>query len=288
MTFRLPHLLAAVALHVLVLGLLLGGVQCSAKPHKPPVITAVLLDPSRSQQLERQRTEQKKLEQRRQAEQDRKRREEEAKRQRLAEQQKKAEAQKRAQAEAEAKKKKDAEAQRQKQLAEKKAADAKAAEQKKAAERKAAEEKKAAEAARLKQEQAEKAEAAAAARRDAEERARVEQAMREEALRREADLEQQQRAASERERLQAEWAAALTAHVQRNYKTPPGAPDDFACQVRMQLLPDGTVTNAKIVKSCGSAPLDRAVEDAVYRSSPLPKPADPSVFDRDLTINFTP
>jgi hypothetical protein len=34
--------------------------------------------------------------------------------------------------------------------------------------------------------------------------------------------------------------------------------------------------------------LDQAVADAVQRSSPLPRPADPSVFDRDLTINFTP
>lgn len=277
MTFRPAHLIAAVVLHVLVLGLLLGGVQCSAKPHQPAVITAVLLDPSRSEQLERKRTEQKKLEQRRQAEQDRKRREEEARRQRLAEDQKKAEAQKRAQAEAEAKKKKDAEAQRQKQIAEKKAADAKAAEQKKAEE-----------AARLKQEQAQKAEAAAAAKREAEERLRVEQAMQEEALRREADLEQRARAASEREARQSEWAAQLVSHIKRFYRLPPGAPPDFSCPVSMQLLPDGTVTNAKIAKSCGSAPLDRAVEDAVYRSSPLPKPADPSVFERDLLINFTP
>jgi colicin import membrane protein len=277
MTFRLPHLVAAVALHVVVLGLLLGGVQCSAKPHRPPVITAVLLDPSRTQQLEQKRADQKRAEQRRQAEQERKRRDEEAKRQRQAEEQKKAEAQKRALAEAEAKKKRDAEAQRQKQLADKKAAELKAAEQKKAAE-----------AARLKQEQEAKAEQAAAARREAEERARVEQAMREEALRREADLEQRARAASEREARQSEWAAALAAHVQRNYLKPPGAPDDFSCQVRMQLLPDGTVTNARIVKSCGSAPLDRAVEDAVFRSSPMPRPADPSVFERDLLINFTP
>jgi len=69
---------------------------------------------------------------------------------------------------------------------------------------------------------------------------------------------------------------------------PPSAVGDFECRVRMQLLPDGTVTNARIEKSCGSPQLDRSVEDAVYRASPLPKPADPSVFDRDLTIRFVP
>jgi colicin import membrane protein len=281
MTFRLPHLLAALALHVLVLGLLFGGVQCSAKPHKPPVISAVLLDPSRQDEQRSQRDAQRKLEQQRQAEAERKRREDEARRQaeaqKKAAEQKKAEEQKRLQAEAEAQKKKAAEAQRQKQL--------KMAEDLKAAELKKAEQKKAEEAARHKQEQAEQA---AAAKREADERARVEQAMREEALRRDADLEQRARAEGERQTRLAEWADALVRHVQRNYTTPPGAPDDFSCQVRMQLLPDGTVTNAKIVKSCGSPALDRAVEDAVYRSSPLPKPADPSVFDRDLTINFTP
>jgi hypothetical protein len=31
MTFRLPHLIAALLLHVVLLALLVGGVQCSAK-----------------------------------------------------------------------------------------------------------------------------------------------------------------------------------------------------------------------------------------------------------------
>jgi colicin import membrane protein len=279
MTFRLPHLVAAVTLHVLLLALLVGGVQCSIKPHAPTVINAVLLDPSRAEQARRQRDEKKSAEQRRQAEADRKRREQEAQQKRVAEQkaaeQKKAEQQKRAQVEAEARKKKDAEALQQKQLAEKRAADQKAAEQKKAEE-----------AARRKREADEKAEQAAAARRDAAEQARVQQAMQEEALKREADLEQRARAESEREARQSEWGAQLTEHIRRNVRWPPNTPDDYACQVSMQLLPDGTVTSAKIVKSCGSAPLDRAVEDAVYRSSPMPRPADPGVFDRDVLINF--
>jgi colicin import membrane protein len=248
MTFRLQHLLAAMVLHVALLGVLAGGVQCSAKPVTPPIITAVLLDPSRQEMAQRRRQEQ------RQAELERQRREAEA--------QKQAEAQRLA----EARKKKDAEVLRLKQAAEKKAAEARAAEKKKA----------------------EQAARVAAAKRQAEEQARVEKAMQDEAAR--LDAERTARAQAEAARLDriGEWAHALVRHVQANYRKPPSAPDDFACQVRMQLLPDGTVTNAKIVKSCGSVLLDRAVEDAVYRSSPMPQPADPSVFDRDLTINFTP
>jgi colicin import membrane protein len=255
MTFRLPHLFAALVLHAAILLLLAGGVQCSVKPIRAPVITGVLLDPSRQEVAQRKREEQRRVEA------DRKRQEEEARR--AAEQQKKVEARKRALAEADARKKKDAEALRLKQLADKKAADQKAAERKKAEA-----------AARTKQEQLE--------------RERVERAMQEEATRREADQAAQAQADAERLDKIAEWAHALVRHVQANYRKPPGAPDEFACQVRMQLLPDGTVTNTRILKSCGSVLLDQAVADAVQRSSPLPRPADPSVFDRDLTINFTP
>jgi len=45
MLFKPSQLFAAVLLHVLLLGVLLGGVQCTAKPPPPEVISAVLLNP---------------------------------------------------------------------------------------------------------------------------------------------------------------------------------------------------------------------------------------------------
>ena len=273
MTFRLPHLIAAVALHVVLLGLIVGGVQCSPKVHKPPVISAVLLDPSRQQvAADKRRAEQRRLEERRRAEQERKRREDEARR---------AEQQRKAQAEAATKKKED-EARKAKLAADqKKAAEQKkAADQKRAADQKAADQKKAEEAARRERE--------AQAREEAAERARIAEALEAEETERAADREAAARAASEREARLAEWADVLVRHVTRNWVRPPSASADFECVVRMQLLPDGTVTNAKIEKSCGNAQLDKSVEDAVYRASPMPKPSDPSVFDRDLTIRFVP
>ncbi len=233
MTFRLPHLLAALALHVALLGLVVSGLQCTRAPVRPAVISAVLLDPSRQEVAKRDR---------READQER-----------------------RLKAEVDARKKKDAEALRQRQAAEKKAAT-----------RRAAEKKKAEEAARRKREQ------------DAAEAARVEQALREEAVQREAEREALARAASARDAMLADWAVDLVRHVKQYYKTPPGTPENASCKVNLQLLPDGTVKNVKTVTSCGSAVIDRALENAVYRSSPVPLPADPSVFDPDLTINFTP
>jgi len=244
MTFRLRHLLAALALHVLLLALVAGGVQCTRKPQRPPVISAVLLDPSRQENAQRKRQEEK----------------------RRQEERRKVEQQRQAKADA-ARKKKEDEAKRQKQ---------------------AAEQKKAEDLARRKQEQDEKRERDAAARRELEEKVRREQAIQEEARGRELDREQAARAASEREVKLAQWVDALSRHVARNWVRPPGAPEDFECTVRVQQLPDGTVVSARIVKSSGNALLDKSVEDAVFRASPLPKPADPSVFERDLTFIFVP
>lgn len=236
MTVEPRHLAAAVLLHGIVLVVLAGGLQCSAKPHQPTVINAVLLDPSR-QELARLK--------------------------RLAEERKRAEA-------AALKKQQEEEARRAKAAADRKAADRKAAD-KKAADLKAAE------AARQKREQA-----------AAREREQTAQAVREEEMRRALEQEANARAAGARQSKLDEWAAVLTRHVAENFKIPPGAPAEFQCKVSMQLLPDGTVTDARIVKSCGSPLLDQSVKDAVYRSSPMPRPGDPSVFTRDLTINFQP
>jgi len=266
MTFRLPHLIAALLLHVVLLALLVGGVQCSAKPQPAPVINAVLLDPSRNQVAQ-----QKKREQERRAEAERKRIEE-ARQKKLAEQKQQQEAEQRRKAAAAAAQKKEEDARRQKL----------------AADKKAAEQKKTEDAARLKKEQEAQRQREAAAKQEAAEQAQLAEAMRTEESQRELAREAAARAASERETRVAQWADALTRHISRNWVRPPGAGEDFDCRLRIQMLPDGTVSSAKIVQSCGNALLDKSVEDAVFRASPLPKPSDPAVFDRDLDIRFIP
>jgi colicin import membrane protein len=264
MTFRLRHLIAALMLHALLFGLLISGVQCTRKPVRPPVIQAVLLDPNRQEVAQQKRQdEQRKLEEKKRLDEQRKleekqRREDEARR--LAEEQKR-------KAAAEQQRQKLEETKRQKELAEKKKAE---------------------EQARKKQEQEEQRERADAAKREIQEKTRMEEQLRQEALRREVEREQQARASAERESMQSEWADVLGRHVQKYWNRPAAAPAAFDCTVRVQLLPDGTVTSAKIMKSCGTAPLDKSVEDAVLRSSPMPRPANPLAFDRDLIINFFP
>lgn len=267
MTFGLRHLLSAALLHALLIALLAGGVQCSRPPVKPPVITAVIYNPEKPPAAAPKRD--------RAAEQEQLKQKVEEQKQKREAEQKRAEDQQRKQAEEKArlveeKKRKDADARK---LAE---------------QQKAAADKKAAAEAKKKEEQDEKRERDAAAKRELQRQIEMEEALQREGLERDAQREQDANAASAREAALNAWIVALREDIERNWTKPLSAPDQFACALRVQLLPDGSVTSAKIARSCGNAALDKSVEDAVYRASPLPKPADPAVFQRELIINYEP
>ena len=54
------------------------------------------------------------------------------------------------------------------------------------------------------------------------------------------------------------------------------------------LLPTGEVLTAKMLRSSGNRVYDDAVERAIFRSSPLPKPDQPGIFQRQLKLTFRP
>ena len=54
------------------------------------------------------------------------------------------------------------------------------------------------------------------------------------------------------------------------------------------LLPSGDVLNITKRKSSGHRGYDEAVERAILKSSPLPKPDDPALFQRRLELRFRP
>lgn len=54
-------------------------------------------------------------------------------------------------------------------------------------------------------------------------------------------------------------------------------------------LPTGEILDVpRLVKSSGNPSLDSAIERAILKSSPLPKPDDPSLFQRILEIRYRP
>jgi len=152
-----------------------------------------------------------------------------------------------------------------------------------------------------------KAEADAKAKVEAERKrvAEIERKQKEEADRRRTAEESQSRAAREEELrrqlaeeegrtnavnsgLLNQWVALIQQRVERNWNRPPSAHPGLECEVRVSQTPGGTVLSAQVTSCNGDAAVKQSIEAAVLRSSPLPPPSDPSLFERNLVIVFKP
>ena len=116
-----------------------------------------------------------------------------------------------------------------------------------------------------------------------------------ERLRAEAQAARQAELEAESSRLQAMHADARAAYVfairqriQSRWVAPPTATAGIECIVNIRQLPGGEVVSVSIGKCNGDAAVRRSIETAVYRASPLPNPADPSVFERNIVLEFRP
>lgn len=87
-----------------------------------------------------------------------------------------------------------------------------------------------------------------------------------------------------------EYIAKIAGKIRRNIVMPPDVAKDARVEFLVTVLPGGTVLNARLVKSSGSAVYDTAVERAILKSQPLPLPADASLFKRfrELKLGFQP
>ena len=103
----------------------------------------------------------------------------------------------------------------------------------------------------------------------------------------EIDAEQNRLAAMEANEM-AVWVFALQQAIRRNYVEPASAPIDLECIVDVRQLSGGVVANVSIGRCNGDAAVQRAIEAAVYKASPLPAPDNPRIFERDLRITFKP
>jgi colicin import membrane protein len=80
----------------------------------------------------------------------------------------------------------------------------------------------------------------------------------------------------------------IAAQIERSWKRPAGATAGTQCEVRVTQAQGGTVTKVEVGRCNRDETVRQSIEDAVYRASPLPQPADPALFDRNLTITFRP
>lgn len=116
-----------------------------------------------------------------------------------------------------------------------------------------------------------------------------------ERLRAQAEAARQAELDAESSRLEAMQADAKAAYVfaiqqriQSRWVAPPTATAGIECIVNIRQLPGGEVVSVSIGKCNGDAAVRRSIETAVYRASPLPNPRDPSVFEREIVLEFRP
>ena len=74
--------------------------------------------------------------------------------------------------------------------------------------------------------------------------------------------------------------------VTRNWLKPPTAREGLSCTVRVRLIPGGEVLDVQIIKGSGDPVFDDSVQKAVFKASPLPLPADSSLFERFRVLQF--
>jgi colicin import membrane protein len=86
----------------------------------------------------------------------------------------------------------------------------------------------------------------------------------------------------------AAWQEKIRAKIRGNIILPRDLAGNPEAVFDVALLPTGEVLSVKPRKSSGHPGYDEAVYRAILKSSPLPKPEDPSLFDRQLELHFRP
>lgn len=270
------YLIGAALLHVVFAGIFGLTLITIARQPLPATlaIQAVVVDRSvidraareqqrdRTQERERQQAEQRQQQQRREAEQradqerlqEQKQREEQQQRRQVEEQQarERQETERKVEAQAQA----DAERQRKAEAERKRVAEIERKQKEEAERRKAADD------ARLQQQ------------REAELQNQIE--------------EEEGRSQAENAGLLNQYIAMIEQRIVRNWNRPPSARSGLECRVRVAQTPGGTVLSVQIEQCNGDAAVKQSIEAAVMRSSPLPPPPDPRLFERNLVLVFRP
>lgn len=116
-----------------------------------------------------------------------------------------------------------------------------------------------------------------------------------ERLRRELEAEQRQdEIEAESDRLAAidsgqlaVYQAMIQQKIYRHWKVPASAQDDLFCSVRVRQARGGDVLGVSFVRCNGDDAVKRSIEAAILRSSPLPEPPEPNLFDPNILLNLT-
>ena len=86
----------------------------------------------------------------------------------------------------------------------------------------------------------------------------------------------------------ADYEAKIRNKVRGNIVLPPDIQGNPEAHFLVVQLPTGEVLSSRLVKSSGYRAYDEAVERAILKSSPLPRPDKAELFSRELKLTFRP
>jgi colicin import membrane protein len=85
------------------------------------------------------------------------------------------------------------------------------------------------------------------------------------------------------------WGNRIGAKIRSHIVLPPNIEGNPEAVFKVHLLPTGEVVGTpRLERSSGNPALDAAIERAILKASPLPKPDDSTVFVRELEIKYQP
>ena len=113
-----------------------------------------------------------------------------------------------------------------------------------------------------------------------------------EALKEQAQREQAATAAraadAAKSRANEDYIRRIQAKVKGYVVVPPEIAGNPEAIFEVVQLPTGEIIDAQLRKSSGNRAYDEAVQRAIIKASPLPRPGSPDLFQRSLTLKFRP
>lgn len=100
-----------------------------------------------------------------------------------------------------------------------------------------------------------------------------------------------EKAASEataRNKSMADYLSRIRGKIRGNIVLPPDIKGNPETVFDVTQLPSGEIVTARLRRSSGNAALDAAIERAILKSNPLPKPEKNDLFSRTLELSFRP
>ncbi|MDO9454392.1 MAG: TonB C-terminal domain-containing protein [Stagnimonas sp.] len=102
------------------------------------------------------------------------------------------------------------------------------------------------------------------------------------------DKEKATREAASRNTAMADYLSRIRGKIRGNIVLPPDVKGNPEAVFDVTQLPSGEIVTARLRRSSGNAALDAAIERAILKSNPLPKPEKNDLFSRTLELSFRP